>query len=99
MTEKQKKNIHIIYSIVLSIILVVAGCCLITACVGIYNAGDRPFTPESVAAAFATIAVPVYICVGLVLSGFVLQAALGAVCRGAGAKTGDEQAVHQRGIG
>ena len=76
MTESLKKNIHIIYSIVLSVMLAVAGVCLIVACVGIYNSGSRPFTPESVAAAFATIAVPVYICIGLVLGGFVLQAAL-----------------------
>ena len=75
MTEKIKKNIHIIYSIVLSIMLAVAGICLIVACVGIYNSGSRPFTPESVAAAFTTIALPVYICLGLLLGGIVLDVA------------------------
>ena len=76
MTEKLKRNIHIIYSIILSVMLAVAGVCLIIACVGIYNSGNRAFTPESVAAAFGGIAVPVYICIGLVLGGFVLHAAL-----------------------
>ncbi len=76
MTEKPKKTIHIIYSIVLSVMLAVAGICLIVACVGIYRSGSRPFTPESVAAAFATIALPVYICLGLVFGSFVLNAAL-----------------------
>lgn len=76
MTENTKKTIHIIYSIVLSVMLVVAGFCLIVACVGIYNAGPRSFSPEAVAAAFSGIAVPVYICLGLVFGSFVLHLAL-----------------------
>lgn len=68
-----KKNIHLIYSIVLSVALVAAGICLIVACVGIYNSGDRPFSREAVAAAFSGIAVPVYMCLALVVGGFVLD--------------------------
>lgn len=67
------KRIHLIYSIVLSILLAVAGVCLITACLGIYLSGDRAFTRESVAAAFSGIAVPVYLCLALVFGGFILD--------------------------
>ncbi len=76
MREKAKNTIHIIYSIVLSIMLAVAGICLMVACVGIYNSGDRPFTPESVATAFSGIAIPVYICLALLFGGFLLDIAL-----------------------
>ena len=37
--------------IALSVSLFVAGICLMGACVSIYRSGDKPFTPESVAAA------------------------------------------------
>lgn len=67
------KRVHLIYSIVLSIMLAAAGICLITACVGIYLSGDRAFTRESVAAAFSGIAVPVYLCLALVIGGFILD--------------------------
>ena len=53
--------------IVLSCSLFVAGICLMAACVGIYRSGDKPFTPESVAAAFGPIALPVFLCLGLIL--------------------------------
>ena len=68
-----KKRFHLIYSILLSVALVVAGVCLMVECVGIYNAGDRPFTPEAVATAFSGIALPVYICLALVAGGFLLD--------------------------
>lgn len=68
-----KKTFHLIYSILLSVVLVAAGICLMVACLGIYRSGDRPFTPDAVAAAFSTIAVPVYICLALVAGGFVLD--------------------------
>lgn len=67
------KRIHTIYSIVLSLALVVAGICLILACVGIYRSGDRPFSPEAVATAFAGIAVPIYTCLALIAGGFLLD--------------------------
>lgn len=76
MKEKTKHRIHLIYSIILSVILMVTVICLMVACVGIYHSGDKPFTPESVAAAFSGIAVPVYLCLALVAGGFVLDAAL-----------------------
>ena len=73
MTNETKNRIHLIYDILLSIMLVVTGCLLMIACVGIYNAGDKPFTPESVAAAFRGIAVPVYLCLALIAGSFLLE--------------------------
>lgn len=64
---------HIIYSIILSISIVVAGICLITACVSIYNLGGKPFSRESVTDAFSKICIPVYICLALTVAGFVLD--------------------------
>lgn len=68
-----KKRIHLIYGIVLSIMLVIAGLCLIAACIGIYNSADQPFSREAVAAAFGHIAIPVYLCLALMIGGFVLD--------------------------
>lgn len=68
-----KKRIHLIYGIVLSAVTVVAGICLIAACISIYSTGDRPFSPDAVAAAFSTIAIPVYLCVALIAGGFLLD--------------------------
>lgn len=73
MSSKTCKRIHLIYSAVLSILLTFAGICLIVACVGIYRSGDKPFSPEAVSAAFSGIAVPVYLCVALIVGGFVLE--------------------------
>lgn len=73
-----KKHVHLVYSIVLSITLVVSGICLIAACVGIYLSGDRPFSPEAVAAAFRHIALPVYLCLALVIGGWILNGAFPA---------------------
>ena len=72
------KRIRKIYGIVLSCSIVAAGICLIAACYGIYRTGDHPFTREVVAAAFSGIALPVYLCLGLVILGFVLELALPA---------------------
>ena len=68
-----KKRIRILYGIVLSAMLVISGICLCVACVGIYLSGKHPFSPEAVAGAFRTIAVPVYLCLGLVIGGFLLE--------------------------
>lgn len=69
-----KKRIHFIYGILLSVMLVITGICLCVACVGIYLSGEQPFSREAVAAAFGYIAVPVYLCLALVVGGFILDA-------------------------
>ena len=74
MKQETKKRIHYIYSIALSVMLVVCGILLMIACSRIYLAGgDQPYTPETVAAAFKPISVPVYICLGMILVSILLQ--------------------------
>lgn len=68
-----KKRIHLVYSIILSAVIVLAGICLMAVCVGICNSGDQPFSREAVAAAFSGIAVPVYLCLALVIGGWILD--------------------------
>lgn len=68
-----RKRIHLFYSIVLSASAVIAGICLMVACVGIYRSGDHPFSRASIAAAFQTIAVPVYVLLALVIGGIGLD--------------------------
>ena len=53
--------------LLLSISIIVAGLCLMGACVYIYRSGDQPFSREAVAAAFGPISIPVYLCLGLVV--------------------------------
>ena len=73
MTGERIKKLHRIYGILLSCVIVLAGICLMIACVGIYLSGDAPFSRESVANAFSPIAIPVYLCLILVVVGFVLK--------------------------
>ncbi|MBQ7802055.1 MAG: hypothetical protein IJ375_07010 [Oscillospiraceae bacterium] len=73
MTNERLKLLRRIYGILLSVSIAAAGICLIWACVGIYRTGDHPFSREVVAAAFSPIAVPVYLCLGLVILGFLLD--------------------------
>ena len=68
-----KTRIHRIYGIVLSIVTVIAGICLIAACIQINSAGDRPFSTEAVQVAFHSIAIPVYLCIALIIGGFILN--------------------------
>lgn len=69
-----KKRIHFLYSVLLSVMLAITGICLCVACAGIYFSGKQPFTPESVAAAFRYISIPVYLCIALALGGLILDA-------------------------
>lgn len=70
MANKNAKHIRRILGILLSLSIVAAGICLCAACVGIYRTGDHPFSREVVAEAFSKIAVPVYLCLGLVIAAF-----------------------------
>lgn len=76
MTNEQRKRIHLIYGTLVSVVTVIAGICFIVSCVGIYTSGDDPYSREVVAEAFSRIAVPVYLCLGLVIGGFILNLAL-----------------------
>ncbi len=73
MTENNKKLIRIGYFALVSLALVAVAVLLMVACVNIYNLGDYPFTRELVAQEFDKIAIPVYVCLGLVVLGVVLH--------------------------
>ncbi len=71
MSKKHTIRLHRIYSILLSISIIIAGICLIAGCLSIYRAGEHPYSREIVAETFCKIAVPVYICLALTVAGFV----------------------------
>lgn len=82
MTDKTKKVLRLTYHVAVTAALIVAGLCLIYGCVRIHLSGpnptDDPFTRASIAAQFASIAVPAWVCVGIVALGFVLHPLLPA---------------------
>ena len=78
MTGERKQKLLQIYRIALSCVIVLAGICLMVACISIYRSGDEPFSREAVAAAFAPISIPVYLCLAMVLGGFLLKLAFPA---------------------
>ena len=71
MSKKAVQHIRFIYSIVLSLMLILTGILLMIACVNIYKIGNRPFTTENISNAFSKIAVPVWITVALVAIGVI----------------------------
>lgn len=73
MSEQAKRRLHLIYSCVLGALLLTVGILFIVSCIGIYNSGDRPFTRESVSAAFSKIAVPVYITLLGAVGGIIIK--------------------------
>lgn len=74
MKKDTAKRIRLIYGIVLTLSAVAAGICLMAACIGIYRSGgEQIYTAQKVAQAFSGIAVPVYLCLVLVVLGFVLD--------------------------
>ena len=82
MTDKTKNTLRLVYHILVTIALLVAGACLIAACVAIYrsgpNPGDQPFTREVVEQHFAPIALPVWLSIAVAVLGFVLKPLLPA---------------------
>lgn len=74
MTTEYAHQLRKIYGIALSVIIVITGICLMAACICIYaGGGDDPYSREAVAAAFSGIAFPVYLCLGMIAVGFVLD--------------------------
>ncbi len=76
MNKETTTRILRIYSIVFSVVIAVAGLCLIAGCVNIYNLGDHPFSREVVAETFSGIAIPVYLCLAMTVVSFILEAVL-----------------------
>lgn len=73
MTKENIIRIHRIYSILLSISIVLAGICLIAGVLTIYFTGEHTYSREIVAETFSKIAIPIYICLVLTIGSFVWE--------------------------
>ena len=69
LTDKLKRNIHLYYGIILSVMLAVTGILFISSCYSIYKSGASPFTRQSISEAFADISAMVYVTVSLTVIG------------------------------
>lgn len=76
MLKDKTKLIHLIYGCILSALLVAVGIAFIVSCLDIYNSGNKPYTPESVAAHFQRISLLVYITIAFIIGGIILDLAL-----------------------
>ena len=76
MNDKKVRVIHTAAGIVISTALAAAAVCLILSAYTIYKSGESPYTPESIGAEYAKIAVPLWIAVGSVFAGIILNIAL-----------------------
>ena len=73
MNDKTIKLFRLIYGIAVSVMIGVSALLLMAACLQIYQSGgEQIYTPEKVAAAFAPIAMPIYITLALVTGSFLL---------------------------
>lgn len=73
MSQDNAKKIHRIYGWILSILLLATGIALMVSCLHIYNSGDRPYSPASIAAHFQTIAVVVYLTIAGIAGGIIFD--------------------------
>ncbi len=78
MDEKKLRLIHTVCGAVISAALIIAAVCLINSAYTIYNSGESPYTPESISAEYAKIAASLWIAVGSVIAGILLNIALPA---------------------
>ena len=76
MDEKKLRLIHTVCGCVISAALIAAAVCLIISAYTIYKSGDSPYTPESIGAEYAKIAVPLWIAIGSIFAGIILNVAL-----------------------
>lgn len=67
------RRIRLFYGILLSIMILLVGALLAGSCVDIYTSGRRPFSPESIAAHYRAVEIPVLLTVGLILVGIILS--------------------------
>lgn len=74
MNHKAIKLLRLIYGAVVSAMTVISGLLLTAACLQIYRSGgEQIYTPEKVGAAFAPIAIPIYITLALICGSFLLE--------------------------
>ena len=75
MPKHNTNRIHLIYGLIVSVLVIVLGAALIASSVHIYRSdptGD-PYNPESIRAHFSNIAILVYVTLGAVAGGFILN--------------------------
>lgn len=77
MTNDIRRLIHRVYGIAISAVTVISGTRIALACHKIYTtgkaAGGQIYSRQAVAEAFAPIALSVYLCLALVIGGFILH--------------------------
>lgn len=75
MQEEKIIRIRHTFSILLSIMIAIAGVCFMIACGYIYfSAGDgQIYTPDIIAGIFKKIAIPVYMCLAMVVISFIIE--------------------------
>ncbi len=73
MNDKTIKIIHTAGAVLISAALIAAAVCLIIGAYTIYDSGDTPYTPESIGAQYARFAIPLWIAVGAVGAGILLN--------------------------
>ncbi len=74
MNTKTVKALRLGYGILTGLAAIVAGICLMGACLGIYRSGgDQTYTAAKVAQYFAPIATPVYLALALAIGSFILD--------------------------
>lgn len=73
MSEDSTKKLRKIYDILFTILLIVTGIALATACVQIYRSGDRPFSPASIEQHFRSISLLVYGTIINIIFSFLLE--------------------------
>ncbi|MBQ2716859.1 MAG: hypothetical protein IJF21_08670, partial [Clostridia bacterium] len=76
MSQKAKKALHLCYGVILTLLIALVGVALILSCIGIYKSGNRPFSRESIAAAFDRIDMLVYATMIAIGGGIVLSVVL-----------------------
>lgn len=73
MSADKIKLLHRITRTVTSILAIIGGILLISACLQIYDMGDKPYSREIVSTLFSKIAVPIYLCLIAVIFGIGLK--------------------------
>lgn len=76
MSQKAKKAVHLCYGVILTLLIALVGVALILSCIEIYKSGNRPFSRESIAAAFDRIDMLVYAAMIAIGGGIVLSVVL-----------------------
>ncbi len=73
MSNKTLKIVHLVYGIIMSALVILTAVLFIVSAVGIYKSGARPYSPESIAAHFSSISLPVFATLILAVGGGFLS--------------------------